>query len=278
MKKIGFVALWWFFSACSPKHTVIIPETDAFRVMPASFPQHVLIEYAQNENNADCPEAALSLQDFQAEFGSRLTMAAFHVTDWLEIPFSSNLAGQLGGMPSIPRAGFNRITGTNTLNQLDDNVVWLSQANWYTHVLKAFKTTAPLSIALQTTLNSDSTADATIYIAHKDLPTSPMRLMLYLVEDNLPSLQQQGADSSFVHQHVIRDVVTDYAGDAIQLSQPTDTIGKIDQLSYANIPLTGINLFNCRLIAFVYRYDNDFRKRQIINVQEVKLGYNKYWD
>ena len=277
MKKIGFIALWWLFSECTPKHTVVVPETDAFRVMPVSFPQHVLIEYAQNENNADCPEAMLALNEYESEFGNRLSLAAFHVTDWLEIPFSTSLAAQLGGLASVPRASFNRMKGDNTLNQLDDNVVWLSQANWYTHVQKAFKSTAPLSIALQTSIQADTTASATIYIAHKEVTESSLRVMLYLIEDDLQSIQQQGADSSFRHQHVIRDVITDYEGDALSLSS-TDSNGTIDKIQYSNIPLTGLQLFNTRLIAFVYHYDSDFRKRHILNVQEVKLGGNKYWD
>jgi hypothetical protein len=33
-----------------------------------------------------------------------------------------------------------------------------------------------------------------------------------------------------------------------------------------------------RFIVLIYQYDSDFRKRHILNVQEVKFGGTKYWD
>jgi hypothetical protein len=35
---------------------------------------------------------------------------------------------------------------------------------------------------------------------------------------------------------------------------------------------------NLKIIVFVFKYNNDFRKMRILNVQEVKWGGNKYWD
>jgi hypothetical protein len=66
-------------------------------------------------------------------------------------------------------------------------------------------------------------------------------------------------------------------GEPVLLNEAFDE-GEIKQVSFSNIDLQNLDKSNLRFLAILYQYNTDFRKMKILNVQEVGLGGNKYWD
>jgi hypothetical protein len=102
-----------------------------------------------------------------------------------------------------------------------------------------------------------------------------------LIEDNIQSVFQQGANANFIHQNVLKSVYN-YEGDTVKLYQGNDIntneSPEIVKKQFTDIDLNKYNVMNLKIIVFVFKYNNDFRKMRILNVQEVKWGGNKYWD
>lgn len=277
MKNTGLLSFLFLCLSCSQEKLVIEPEQNPFAVMPSTFKTHVLIENIEGENNSDCVDASVLLGQFKNQYYKQLTLASIHQNDWLEIPYGKDLEEQLGGVVSYPRASIQRMLGENTVNKLDDNFVWLSQLNWYKHLQQAFVHIPPLAISLESSFTNAQFANLHVYIAHKTALPPNARLQVYIVEDNLPAVFQLGANSNYIHQHVVREVISDYKGDPI-ISLDGENEEGIKKISYTNIPLQGYQLNHIKFVAFIYTYSADFRKKQILNVQEVNIGGNKYWD
>lgn len=268
-----------FLFACKDKTAIIVPTQNAFEVMPSKFIQNVLIEEFGGEWCAPCVEGAKTIGILKEKYPNRIKAVSIHYNDWLEIPYQNYLATLLGGLVSYPRASINRISGEKTVNGLDDTYTLLSLQNWDNTISKNINNEASISIALETLTPSANVGQLNVYIARKTAITTDTRIGVYFVEDNIQSVFQQGANTNFIHQNVLKDVMN-YDGDAIKLFQTIDgdDAPEILKSSFENIDLTKFNLMNLKVIVFVYNYDNDFRKMRILNVQEVKWGGNKYWD
>lgn len=112
-----------------------------------------------------------------------------------------------------------------------------------------------------------TTTNITVNIEYLQECTEPLTLTLFLMEDGIIAAQKQpdgSTDENYVHNHVLRDVITDLWGASI------DANGAAGCKRYATfqyaIPSTDWNLDNCHIVAFVSKAN-----KAILNVAECEL-------
>jgi|688.fasta_scaffold278720_2 hypothetical protein len=278
MKKyiLPFLFTILMYASCKDAAPIVIPKDNPFEVLPVRYVQNVLLESFVAEWTSETIQTSLLEDQLKLMYPNRLFVANLHVNDWLEIPYTNYLSGELGGLLTVPRAAINRTPGTNTLLN-EDNVSLLSSTNWQTAIEKALKVEASLCLSLETGLSSNKTGFINVYIAHKDALVADTRIGIYLVQDGVPALFQTGATDVFIHNNVLSNVLPSMEEDTISIREEAPQ-GEIIQRSFSNIDLKNIDVTKLKAIVFIYTADPDFRKIRIINSQEVKWGGNKYWD
>lgn len=263
-------ALLW--TNCTKPTTEFTPKNNPFEVVPARFRQKVLIESFVAEWTSSSLQAALKTSAITTEYPDEVFTVNLHVNDWLSIPFHEHLSDLLGGLIDVPRAAINRIPNT-----AKDSYTLLPIGEWTNGINQALKTASSLALAIETGFTTSKTGFANVYIAHKEAISGNIRLFLYITQDQIPALFQQGATDVYHHQNVLRDVLPGIGGEAVSLSEDFPD-GVIVKTSFPAINLQNLDLTQLKLTAFVARMDSDFRKMRILNVQQVRFGGNKYWD
>ncbi len=221
-----------------------------------------------------CPTADQVIASAQSQYGGKLIAVAIHDSCLaFTRPFEDNpdfrtpdgdawskFFGIFDG--SYPKALINRpkkndgnwdiITPTGGFNNTIDSII-----NSETKV--AIATSA---------VNQDDAIDITVDLEFLQTVSGDLTLTLLIMEDGIVAKQRQpdGSDmDDYVHNHVLRDVITDIWGDAI------DCTGTAGEKRYARFSYTQKkeewNLDNCHIVAFV----SDKASKYILNVAECEI-------
>jgi hypothetical protein len=111
-----------------------------------------------------------------------------------------------------------------------------------------------------TSVYSASTKQATITVrvAYTTAVTNDQLLTVALLENEVVDAQElEAIDTAdvalnYVHQHVLRDIITAPVGDAMLSDKPTKTAGQVyERVFVYDLPSTVLNPDNCRIVAFV---------------------------
>lgn len=263
---------------CQKQEDIIItPSNNPFEVMPERFQQNILLEHFSDEAQSVTVENSLFVDQLKSKYPSRLIVANFHQNDFLATSYSSFLGTSLGGLLSISKGAINRNIGKQTLAQ-EDGQVLLSPQNWEGAILQALqKPDAPLSISLETGTEANDVGFVKVYIAHKTSISPTAKLVVYLLEDNIQPIFQNGNQIGFSHQNVFKNLLTEYEGDSVDLTGSSEK-GLIHKSTFTNINLNNYNVANLKVIAFVYENHPDFKQKQILNSQEANFYGVHYWD
>ena len=132
-----------------------------------------------------------------------------------------------------------------------------------------------------------------VKVGFNETPIEEVKLMLYLVEDNVTvSTPQSGSPQgiNYVHKDVLRDVYTDQLGDVITASNAVASGVFTRSITGLDLPSNIDDIANLKVIAFVRNtytktfvdYFNtthtDAPHYDIYNVQEVHVGETKAFD
>jgi hypothetical protein len=275
-KHVLTILLFVVVLACKDKASVIIPEQDPFKVFPSQIVQHVLLEHFVSESNTESVENSFFIKELELKYGSRLITAALHKQDWLETPYSNELATMLGGMSTYPRGAVNRLPGLHTVFG-EDHYTLLHPLNWDYAIERALAEIPELALAVETKVYNGNTGEVKLHIANKSGWSKDMRVGMYLVEDSIQSIFQQGSSEQFLHQHVMKYSLSGVDGDTLQLNSDIADSEIITQ-RYDPIDLKFYQLNHLYLVAFVFKYDPDFRQMKIYNAVKVKFGGVKFWN
>jgi hypothetical protein len=280
MKKRGLllISMMLFLMACE-KHDelIIVPKDNPFEVIPARFRKNVILEHFSDETQVATVENSVHAGFLQSNYGSRLILASFHRNDFLTISYNLYIANSLGGILNTSKGAVNRRPGSKILDG-EDGLVWLSPANWEHAITQELKEEeAPLALAMETGSIDANKGFLNVYVAHKEAISGDTRLHVYMVEDNIQPLAQAGTLPTFMHHNVLKHVLTKWDGDSISLST-ADEKGRIEKISFPEIDISNYNAANLKIIAFISTYHNDFRKRRVINAQEVDYYGVRNWD
>ncbi len=276
MKKNFFTLLFSLsLLSCNKTLPIITPESDAYKVFPTQMKQKVLIENFVSEFLEKSVTNSFFVNTLEEKYGNSLIFCNVHKQDWLETPFTSDLITLLGGFIYYPRAAINRLNGNNT--QGEDGKTMLDPINWESTIERALQEEPTISLAVKTAIDKDLKGSVELYIAHKEAILQDTRIGLYMVEDNIQSLFQQGANDNFLHQHVMKNALLPVQGEPIQLTNEVPQ-GEILIKQFSDIELKLYHLNNAHLVAFIFNYDADYKKIKVLNAIKVKFGANKFWN
>ncbi len=235
--------------------------------------QRAIIEKYTGVRCVNCPNADIAINDAVAGYGDKLIAVAIHdssvftrpigQTPCLSTPdgdawshfFGVYAAGQ------YPTAIINRtlngnawdlFTPTSGINSRVDNII--GQA---------------AQVALDVDAhNNNSTVDITVNLEFLQSVGSDLTLTLLLIEDGLVVTQRQpdgSDDENYVHNHVLRDVITDVWGADIECTGNSGE-KRIAQFQYTPTS-SDWKLSNCHIIAFVA----DKATKQILNAAQSEI-------
>jgi len=242
-----------------------------------SFTKKALLEDFTGTWCPNCPPAAAALES---------------ATSGSDNVFGVSYHDGVGGYPDpmeIPEtafwSGYYNVTGFPTVYVSGPDTRW-NFPNM-TQVNNELAETATCGLALDVTMVGGQ-LNVEVKVAFNNFVSGEeLKLMLYLVEDNVVTNSPQAGSSqgtSFVHKDVLREVYTNQLGDVI----PTESIS-ISQEYVRNftglvIPANVDDISNLKVIAYVRNtytktftdYFNDVHENSphydIFNVQEVEVG------
>nr|MCU0421803.1 Omp28-related outer membrane protein [Bacteroidia bacterium] len=90
-----------------------------------------------------------------------------------------------------------------------------------------------------------------------------------------PFFTQPGTIAGYMHNHVLRNVLSASFGDVIDVTKQVK--GGIFEKEY-DVNLAGLNPANVEIVALVHRAGNTSADMAVMNAQLVKVGENKAWD
>lgn len=266
-----FFALFLFaFSFNSCKENV-----DPFADLPETFTKKILIEEFTAEWCSPCATAFDNIQTVLDENPNTVFAATIHHND----PFSNDQtkaikeAFNILSFPSsmVDRFAFGDMTprvfpSTSTLRNRSE---------------ERMETTVTTGLKIETEILDDEKANITVYVGQSKIMSGAPRLTTYLLEDNVPHVNQSGTnDPNYKHHHVLREILTNNFGNEFEGEINLRTQDRsYNTYVYENIDISNYDKNNLEVIAFVHTYDgNDLSNHEIINVQKVKLGENQDWD
>ena len=169
--------------------------------------RNVLIEEFTTEYCGYCPDAAAGLHDFMTNYPdlAKRTAAVCHhagfYTDWLTIDASEKYTWFYndGGGTYAPAFMYDRF-------DWGDGTPVVSRGSYKEYVEARLAETSYAGIDLITTFDGDKLNVTANCERGWDFSSTPIRITLFLTEDNIAAQSQSGATGSFTHQHVLRAV------------------------------------------------------------------------
>lgn len=289
MRKLFFLLLPVIaLQACSKKGDELKPEDNSPTApsgnsLPASFVQRVLLETFTGTWCSTCPEADYKRDQVVNSNPGKVISITIHNNDSMAIPAYTWYFSNFG--TGIPSGMVSRIPSLG-------NVV-LNANQWLSNTTTALSRTAKCGLSI-TSSTSSGNAAIEIKVGFIEDILSNVTLNVYLVEDNItgtgsgynqsngfnnitgsPFYNQGNPISNYVHNRVVRKLVTPNNGEAIPMASTTKN--SIFTKSYS-VPLSGMNPASVYVVAFINKAGTSSTTHEVLNVQQVKLGQSISWN
>ncbi|TVQ47635.1 MAG: hypothetical protein EA362_06480 [Saprospirales bacterium] len=253
-----FTSVLILFSACDEKE-VLIPDF----VLPDS-DRVVVIEELTGVRCPNCPGGSRELKRIQEQFGDNVAIVGIHSNILanpfpnskydFRAPFNDQIQDYLGLPIGKPSAYINRRFFSNENNRAIPTV-----GSWAGYVAQELESFATLEIDASHNFNPESRElDISLIINAKSLLEGRYQLTVYLTESGIidPQLDQTvGVIEEYVHNFVLREVLTNVTGDVLpDVLNPDQPINRAFNFT---IPEEDgwWNVSNMNAIAFVTSYD-----------------------
>lgn len=193
--------------------------------------------------------------------GQMLSKDDFRTQDATEV--ANSVLGGLGGMPE---AAFDRV--------MYENKHLASRTKWNSAVqLRATaQTTTPVNIHITSTFDA-AAAEATVKVKVAYTATVDFRqtITLAVVEDSVIDAQkyEDTIIKDYVHEHVLRDVVTPVTGLQIPEKANPKVAGKVYERTFKVPVQPKWHAKHCKIVAFVS--NDDPTNRDVVHVEQAKL-------
>ncbi len=240
--------------------------SDVFETVRHDYSRVMFLEEFTTEQCSNCPRVAAYIHDMlEKDKYKESVLAVCHhsayYTDWLTVPSANKYLWYFnaGGSTYAPALMADRWTprGSST-------PVFNPSSQAELEATADLRLSQPAFVSLSLHADVDFNANK-LYVnvsgnrSKEDFSVNPPRITVYLVENNISAHSQAGASGSFVHQHVVRKVNSDW-GDVIEWNG--------DDYSYdCELELRGDYVYdNLQLIAMIYDYDSsDATKSEVSN-------------
>ncbi|MBK7762222.1 MAG: Omp28-related outer membrane protein [Bacteroidetes bacterium] len=237
--------------------------------VPATFTKKAVIEEFTGEWCQYCPDGGL-IMDALCAGNNKIYGAAIHDGDFLTIePFYTQITGLLPNTYGFPGATVDRepYGGENIF----------SRSSWGAAANICLGKVADCGLAMKNT-EKNNTLDISVYCGYNKKISSDTKVTIYLLEDKVDMISQVNAPVGYMHNHVVRKVITATVGDAVSL---TDMNKKYALLEFKGIDLVAAkigNKANAKVLAFINVNGADKMSHHILNAQEAGLNETKKWD
>lgn len=266
--------------------------------LPAPAPQqkHVLLEDVSGVKCVNCPDAAIIAKSILTAFPGRAFTTVMHP----DIPALANFVSpitkaghesrydfrtkdasdilQLVGIPgSLPSGFVNRKKFAGQQSRI------LGRAEWYAKCQEELNGTTPVNIELSNTFDEASgEGTVNVKLTYTQTLNKKHYLSILLVEDSIVDTQEYQDpvtfdvlfDNNYVHNHVLRDVVTNATGDPLT-TDPAVTLvpGRVFEKNFGykmNVSdKIKVNPKKAHLIVFVHE---DADGIDVIQVDEIGVS------
>ncbi|MBO7492332.1 MAG: Omp28 family outer membrane lipoprotein [Bacteroidales bacterium] len=232
--------------------TVEFPDLD-----PASVYRKVLIEEYTGHRCPNCPAGHDKLEDLITRFGDTLIPVCIHATSLAQptTEFPDNLMSETGTelatewqIDGIPAAVINRA------NEPMGSI----PARWLSKVNAVDRSHVPAAIQLINQYGEDGLLKVNAKVTMLESHDSPLRLSLFIVENDIVSPQINGTETieNYVHNHVLRGSINGTYG---QLLNGTGELTAGESYLYAkSFSFVGTNWkpAHCNVVAILYDKNN----------------------
>lgn len=242
----------------------------------------VLAEEFTGVSCPPCPGAAKLIRSIKEQLNGNLVIIAYHI---LNYPQSNPVekdgeklskydfrtqdatdigSGVYGGVGALPTGGFDRTVVNNT--------ILLNQGNWSSTAQQRSEETPPVNIHMTSTYD-ETTREATIKVklAYTKLVSLKENITVAIVEDSIVDAQKDGLSivKDYVHEHVLRDIITPTIGAAIPPMVEPKEPGRVYETTFKTTLKEEWHAEHCHVVAFVNR--DDPTDRTVVQAEEVKL-------
>lgn len=254
---IPVIAMLLFITACSEEKRVITPSVpEGSRVM--------LLEEFTGKGCTNCPKGSREIENLLAQFPDNLIAVSIHAGFFANPEFfplgqydlrteeGEFLYTYIGAPVGYPSGSINRTVVGNDLQ--------LSLNQWASVINQQIQIEPAVEIAVTTEYN-EATRELTVNttaIGKENLQGGELRLSIMLTESGIVDAQDDieagGIVNDYVHNHVLRDMLTPAAGETIGVGVFT---GQVITKSYTTVIPANWNPGKMEVIAFVSRVEGD---------------------
>lgn len=238
----------------------------------ADHTQRAFLEKYTGPRCPNCPTADESIRAALDNYGERLVVVAIHDSSTFGKPLhnSPDMRSDDGDLwshyfgvyaaGSYPAAMVNRTMNGNIYD------VFTPTSGIESRVDNILGQSAQVAIDVQSTLENRN-ANIDVYLEFLQDVSEPLTLTLLIMEDGIIATQRQPDgtdDDNYVHNHILRDVITDAMGATVEADGHAGTKRRA-QFSYS--VNEAWNADNCHIVAFISTPSNN----RILNVDECHL-------
>ncbi len=248
-------------------------------VAPSTFTKKALLEDFTGTWCPQCPPAGAAIAN-AINGNSNIFGVGYHAVggDPMEIPETAYWSSyyNVTGFPTVYVNGPDTRWNYSSMGQVNSELA----------------ETATVGLAVSATILGGK-LDLEVKVGFNSTPSEEVKLMIYLVEDNVKvSTPQSGSSqgNNYVHKDVLREVYTDQLGDVIAASNTIASGVFTRTITGLDLPFNIDDNANLKLIAFVRNTytktfvdyfnttHNNAPHYDIYNVQEVHVGETKVFD
>lgn len=255
-----------------------VDTTYLISAIPSAQTKHIFMEEPTGVRCPNCPDGAELMHDLKiANPGRILSVSVYSpfLNDSVapakynfNTPDAEELVNFLGGDPSKPTSSIDRIPTNYVTPPIP---YFFSKTDWASKVAAELTKTTPLNLELNVLPNGSD-----YYLKSKvtftDTFTSSLAMSVYIIEDSVIDLQEFPAsviELNYVHNHVLRKMVTPVSGSNFLDTFPTKEKGRVFERTFnITLPANIVNAAHVKLICFVHKTG---ASKEVIQVEEVDL-------
>lgn len=252
MKKI--LALFAFFAILTFGCNEIVAPIDLQITYTG---RRVLVEEFTGVKCVNCPEGSKKLEELVAQHGEYVIPISIHA-GFFSNPYDSSLydfrtpqgtnlvANLLGPVNGYPGATINRTFYPN------ETELSISLSKWAGYIIQDILQAPKVEVDIAPTYDTTSRQlSVTVDLDFAETVTEPLGISVVITENNIVDYQldKDGLKANYNHKHVLRTMLTNYAGDAIAIGQTK--AGSTPSFTYTFTLPANWNADNCEIIAFV---------------------------
>ena len=267
-----FSAKYYYGGNYYTDNAVTIEAEQFFSGEEQAYAQRVLGVYFTSTGCTSCPSATKGVKTLQEANPGMISVVAFHsdmgvVSDPMTIAETAVFNSALGGFDGLPRLFWNMRKGTKLIGP--------SFTESYAEEIASYSPQCGVSIQTSMAIDSYDGRDANakspwnITVGITSNIPSVYRYLIFLVEDGI--VADQTGNPNYVHDNVVRKVLTGASGDKINDNLPL-TVG-VEAKAVKEVTLSDDwNPANMRVIVAAMVSDDGGYNWTANNVSECRLG------